>query len=112
MEPDKTSIMAAADQNISSGYGKGRNQSGKFINKTQGMNDYERSELSNYLNASKRSPQAKHSELITIDNEVAAIFVKEGYENTMPKELVEFAYKRNLPLIVVPDLKVDDEEQM
>lgn len=113
MEPDKTKVLSAATSNINSGYGKGRNQSGKFIIKTQNMQDYdEYLELSNYLNASKRSPQAKHSELITIDNEVAAIFVKEGYENTMPKELVEFAYKRNLPLIVVPDLKVDDEEQM
>ena len=55
-----------------------------------------------YIKNSRLSSQKESSELITIDNEVAAIFVKEGCEDKMPKELVEFAYKRYLPLIVVP----------
>ena len=109
MEPDETSIMSAATSNISSGCVKGRNQSGKFIMKTQGMQGYERLNLLDYLNVSKISPREEHSELITVDNKVAAIFVKEGCEKDMPIELVEYAKENNLALIVVPMTKYNAE---
>ena len=109
MEPNKTKILSAATGNISSGCGKGRNLSGKYISKTQDMDN---KELSYYISNSKLFAQEEHSELITVDNEVAAIFVKEGCENEIPKELVQYAKKRNLPLIVVPMIKVDDNEQV
>ena len=111
MEPDKTSIMSAATSNISSGYGKGRNQSGKYINKTETQYAQydEYCELLNYLNVSKISPREEHSELITIDNKVAAIFVKEGCEKDMPIELVKYAKENNLALIVVPMTKYNAE---
>ena len=99
MEPDKTKVLSAETSNISSGCGKGRNVSGKYISQSNNM-DY--TNLLEYLEYSKLCAQARYSELITIDNEVAAIFVKKGCEDNIPKELVEFAYKNNLPLIVVP----------
>ncbi len=102
MEPDKTKVLYTAIYNIVSGCDKGRNVSGKYISQSNNM-DY--TKLLEYLEYSKLRAQNGHSELITIDNEVAAIFVKEGYEKDIPKELVEFAYKRNLPLIVVPNTK-------
>lgn len=67
--------------------------------------------LSNYIKNSRLSSQKESSELITIDNEVAAIFVKKDCEDNIPKELVEFAYKNNLPLIVVPRPEFEDEEE-
>ena len=102
MEPDKTKVLYTAIYNIVSGCDKGRNVSGKYISQSNNMNY---TKLLEYLEYSKLRAQNGHSELITIDNEVAAIFVKEGYEKDIPKELVEFAYKRNLPLIVVPNTK-------
>lgn len=112
MEPDKTSIMSAATHNITSGYGKGRNQSGIYINETKAQyeHDDKHRELLDYLDDSKINPQGIQSELITVDNKVAAIFVKEGCEKDMPIELVKFAYKHKLPLIVVPMTKFDGEE--
>lgn len=65
-----------------------------------------------YIKNSRLSSQKESSELITIDNEVAAIFVKEGCEDKMPKELVKFAHERKLPLIVVPKSKFEDAEEM
>ena len=108
MEPDKTKVLSAATSNIGSGYGKGRNVSGKYISQSNNM-DY--TQLLEYLEYSKLRAQGGHSELITIDNEVAAIFVKKGCEKDIPKELVEFAHKRNLPLIVVPRPEFEDEEE-
>lgn len=108
MEPDKTKVLSAATSNIGSGYGKGRNVSGKYISQSNNM-DY--TQLLEYLEYSKLRAQNGHSELITIDNEVAAIFVKKGCEKDIPKELVEFAYKNNLPLIVVPRPEFEDEEE-
>lgn len=100
MEPDKTKVLSAAPHNMSSGFFKGRNQSGQFIREYKTDEDYKA--LSKYIQDSRLKAQDKHSEAVTIDNEVAAIFVKEGCEDKMPKELVEFAYKRHLPLIIVP----------
>ncbi len=100
MEPDKTKVLSAAPRNMSSGFFKGRNQSGQFIREYKKEEDYKA--LSKYIQDSRLKAQGEHSEAITIDNEVAAIFVKEGCEDKMPKELVEFAYKRHLPLIIVP----------
>ncbi len=100
MEPDKTKVLSAAPYNMGSGLFKVRNQSGQFIREYKTDEDYKA--LSKYIQDSRLKAQDKHSEAITIDNEVAAIFVKEGCEDKMPKELVEFAYKRYLPLIVVP----------
>ena len=100
MEPDKTKVLSAAPHNIRSGFFKGRNQSGEFIQEYEEKKYYDA--LSKYIQNSRLKAQGEHSEAITIDNEVAAIFVKEGCEYKMPKELVEFAYKRHLPLIVVP----------
>ena len=108
MEPNKTKVLSAATSNIGSGYGKGRNVSGKYISQSNNM-DY--TQLLEYLEYSKLRAQNGHSELITIDNEVAAIFVKKGCEKDIPKELVEFAYKNNLPLIVVPRPEFEDEEE-
>ena len=107
MEPDKTKVLSAATSNIGSGYGKGRNVSGKYISQSE-YSDYNK--LSKYIKDSRLRAQNGHSELITIDNEVAAIFVKKGCEKDIPKELVEFAHKRNLPLIVVPRPEFEDEE--
>ena len=100
MEPDKTKVLSAAPHNMSSGFFKGRNQSGQFIREYKKEEDYDA--LSKYIQDSRLKAQGEHSEAVTIDNEVAAIFVKEGCEDKMPKELVEFAYKRHLPLIIVP----------
>ena len=100
MEPDKTKVLSAAPYNMGSGLFKVRNKSGEFIPKYKENEHYDA--LSKYIQDSRLKAQDKHSEAITIDNEVAAIFVKEGCEDKMPKELVEFAYKRHLPLIIVP----------
>ena len=108
MEPDKTKVLSAATSNIASGCDKGRNVSGKYISQSE-YSDYNK--LSKYIKDSRLRAQNGHSELITIDNEVAAIFVKKGCEKDIPKELVEFAHKRNLPLIVVPRPKFEDEEE-
>ncbi|MCI5824860.1 MAG: HD domain-containing protein [Candidatus Gastranaerophilales bacterium] len=100
MEPDKTKVLSAAPSNMNSGFFKRRNQSGQFIREYKTDEDYDA--LSKYIQDSRLKAQDKHSEAVTIDNEVAAIFVKEGCEDKIPKELVEFAYKRHLPLIIVP----------
>ena len=109
MKPDKTKVLYAATSNINSGYGKGRDESGKYISQSNNM-DY--TNLLEYIKNSRMEAQGGHSELITIDNEVAAIFVKEGCEDKMPKELVKFAHERKLPLIVVPKSKFEDEEEV
>ena len=109
MEPDKTKVLSAATSNIGSGCGKGRDESGKYISQSNKMNY---TNLLEYIKNSRMEAQGGHSELITIDNEVAAIFVKEGCEDKMPKELVEFAHERKLPLIVVPKSKFEDAEEM
>ena len=109
MEPDKTKVLSAETSNISSGCGKGRNVSGKYISQSNKMNYIN---LLEYIKNSRMEAQGGHSELITIDNEVAAIFVKEGCDKNIPKELVKFAHERNLPLIVVPKSKFEDAEEM
>ena len=109
MKPDKTKVLYAATSNINSGCGKGRNVSGKYISQSNKMNYIN---LLEYIKNSRMEAQGGHSELITIDNEVAAIFVKEGCEDNIPKELVKFAHERKLPLIVVPKSKFEDAEEM
>ncbi len=109
MEPDKTKVLAAKPGSMFSGYVKSRNRSAEFIHNYKTDEDYKA--LSNYIKNSRLSSQKESSELITIDNEVAAIFVKKDCEDNIPKELVEFAYKNNLPLIVVPRPEFEDEEE-
>ena len=105
MDPDKTTILFAWIGNIGSGYRKGRAQSGHYINETKNLlnNENNNALLKNYIQSSRKEKQNGHSELITVDNKVAAIFVKAGHENEMPEQLVKFANERKLPLIIIPD---------
>ena len=105
MDPDKTTILFAWIGNIGSGYRKGRAQSGHYINETKNLlnNENNNALLANYIQSSRKEKQNEHSELITVDNKVSAIFVKAGHENEMPEQLVKFANERKLPLIIIPD---------
>ena len=105
MDPDKTTILHAWIGNLGSGYFKGRAKSGYYINETNNFiqNENYRNSLANYIQSSRKEKQNGHSELITVDNKVAAIFVKAGHENEMPEQLVKFANERKLPLIIIPD---------
>ena len=105
MDPRSTKVLYADTANISSGYAKSRNESGKYIFSSQNI-DY--AELSNYIHASRDKVKDEHSELITIDNKIAAIFVKEGAENDVPLRLVQFAHQYNLPLVIVPNTKFQE----
>ena len=98
MNPENTGIVYADSQNIGSGCHKQRSSAGFFMEiLNENLDD------TKYLDTLKRGNENEISEILTIDNEVAAIFVKDGAENDIPLRLVQFAHKHKLPLIVIPN---------
>lgn len=96
---ENTTILKKYTQNAYTGIKKTRDMSGKFINQKD--------------NTDMTTTTFQNSEVLITDFNVNAIFItakkynayKGGEKEEILTELIKFAQKHNIPLVVIPDLK-------